>query len=119
MSTFWMVVTAVFGAGGVLARFGMDRLLAASGAGFPWATFGVNLAGSLLAGAVAGWSGFSTEWRQAVLVGLLGGFTTFSAFSLQTFRMIEGGLWVEALLYATLSPALGVALAALGWKLSG
>jgi CrcB protein len=34
--------------------------------------------------------------RQFVIIGLCGGYTTFSAFSLQTFAMINRGDWAMA-----------------------
>ena len=68
--------------------------LARLGPGFPWGTLFVNLAGGLLIGLLAGWfarSGASNEMRLFLAVGVLGGFTTFSAFSLETWLMLERG----------------------------
>ena len=61
---------------------------------FPGAHLIVNLIGGLAIGLLAGWlarSGGSEQMRLFVAVGVLGGFTTFSAFSLETFLMIERG----------------------------
>ena len=119
MSAYFIGMTALFGVCGVLARLGIDRGFAMVGAtGFPWATLAINLVGSFAAGAFGGTSALSAEWRQAIMIGLLGGFTTFSAFSLQSFRMIQAGQSAEAIAYLVLSPVLGVALAAAGWKLT-
>src|SRR3954462_10300933 len=66
--------------------------LARFGPGFPWGTLGVNLAGGLLMGLLAGWlmrAGGSEAIRLFFAVGVLGGFTTFSAFSLEVSLMIE------------------------------
>jgi CrcB protein len=38
--------------------------------------------------------------RAALLIGVLGGFTTFSSFSIETFNLIEDGLWLKAALNA-------------------
>jgi fluoride exporter len=105
-----------FGGGlGALARWGVGlaatRLL---GAGWPWGTLIVNVAGGLamgvLAAVLARSGGAAADgWRLLLGVGVLGGFTTFSAFSLETARMIEGGRWVEAGAYALLSVVLSVA----------
>jgi CrcB protein len=38
--------------------------------------------------------------RAALLIGVLGGFTTFSSFSIETFNLIEDGLWLKATLNA-------------------
>ncbi|MEA3046395.1 MAG: fluoride exporter [Sphingomonadales bacterium] len=68
--------------------------LARFGPGFPWATLIVNLSGGLAMGLLAGWfvrAGGSEQARLLLAVGLLGGYTTFSAFSLETFSLIQRG----------------------------
>ena len=72
------------------------------GPGFPWGTLTVNLAGGLLMGLLAGWlarAGGNEAARLFFAVGVLGGFTTFSAFSLETFLMIERSQYALAALY--------------------
>ncbi len=83
------------------------------GPGFPWATLCVNLLGSLLMGLLAGWlvrAGGSEQARLFLAVGILGGFTTFSAFSLETFLMLERGETAVAAAYVAASVIGGVAL---------
>jgi fluoride exporter len=78
------------------------------GPGFPWGTLAVNLAGGLLIGLLAGWfarAGASETLRLFAAVGVLGGFTTFSAFSLETFLMIERGQPGMAIFYVAASVA--------------
>lgn len=62
-------------------------------AGFPWATFLVNVVGSFLMGIVAAalvpTLGGSAAWRTFLATGILGGFTTFSAFSLDAFELMQ------------------------------
>jgi CrcB protein len=92
-------------------------MLARLGPGFPWWTLTVNLAGGLLMGLLAGWlarGGGSEAGRLFFAVGLLGGFTTFSAFSLETFLMIERSQYGIAALYAGASVIGSVALLFLG-----
>lgn len=101
-----------FGGGtGAWLRFVAGRLVPS--AQFPWATFSVNLLGSLAMGLLAGWlvrGGQASEtWRLALGVGLLGGFTTFSAFSLELVQLAQRDQWLSAALYASLSLAGGVA----------
>src|SRR6266513_885244 len=66
--------------------------------GFPWATLFVNVTGSLLIGFYAALTGpdgrvfAGTRQRQFVMTGICGGYTTFSAFSLETFQLLEGGM---------------------------
>jgi CrcB protein len=81
-------------------------LLAKAGPGFPWGTLFVNLAGGLAIGLLAGWfvrAGANEQMRLFLAVGLLGGFTTFSAFSLETWLMIERGQLGLAALYVAAS----------------
>jgi len=83
------------------------------GPGFPWATLFVNLLGSLLMGLLAGWlvrAGGSEQTRLFLAVGILGGFTTFSAFSLETFLMLQRGELGFAAAYVTASVIGGVFL---------
>jgi fluoride exporter len=77
--------------------------LARLGPGFPWGTLFVNLAGGLLIGLLTGWfvrAGANEAMRLFLAVGVLGGFTTFSAFSLETFLMVERGELGIAIAYA-------------------
>jgi CrcB protein len=87
--------------------------LARLGPGFPWSTLTVNLAGGLAMGLLAGWLGRAGSAEQARLflgVGILGGFTTFSAFSLETWLLIERGQVWPAAAYVSASVLGSVAL---------
>jgi len=91
--------------------------LARFGPGFPWGTLSVNLAGGLLMGLLAGWlvrTGGSEATRLFFAVGVLGGFTTFSAFSLETFLMLERGQFGVAAVYIGASVIGSVAFLFLG-----
>ncbi len=73
---------------------------------FPIGTFVVNVSGCLLIGVLAKFflhSQTELPMRAALIVGFCGGFTTFSAFSLETLGLIQGGEWTRALAYALLS----------------
>ena len=85
---------------------------------FPWGTFAVNVAGSLAIGALAvplleGEAGPHPA-APFLIAGVLGGFTTFSAFSLDTLRLIEAGRIAWALIYVGASVALSLCAGALG-----
>jgi fluoride exporter len=88
--------------------------------GWPWGTFSVNLIGGFAMGLLAAFvlKGSASEGvRLFVGVGILGGFTTFSAFSLEGFRMIQGGQLDLALGYALASVIGSVAALAAGYGL--
>lgn len=76
------------------------------GAGFPWGTLFVNVAGSLVMGLFIGWlvrknaEGSAEALRVFFATGVLGGFTTFSAYSLDVATLWRRGAEGLALGYA-------------------
>jgi CrcB protein len=61
---------------------------------FPWGTFTVNIAGSLILGVVAGaatTTGVPHQVQLLVGTGFCGALTTYSTFSYETLRLIEQG----------------------------
>jgi CrcB protein len=114
---------AVFGLAGVFARYLLGITAAARWpSAWPWGTFAINLSGSFLIGVV--WvlakeqSIISEDLRVGLMVGLLGGYTTFSAYTLETGRLLEDGQSLRALLYFMLSPVLGLGCAMAGLQLT-
>lgn len=113
-----LLLVALGGALGSVARYGAGEMASrfVPGSPWPWATLGVNLVGGLLMGLLAGW--LAVEGQEGVrvfaAVGVLGGFTTFSAFSLETARMIERRELGLAAGYAGLSVVLSVAAVFVG-----
>lgn len=84
----------------------------------PWGTFTVNVIGSLILGVVAGAGAGAglPPWAVTLLgTGFCGALTTFSTFSYETVRLIDGGSWRTASLYVALSVTLGFGGCALGW----
>jgi CrcB protein len=113
-----ILVVAAGGALGSVARYGVGFVVARLfGLGFPWGTLTVNIIGGLAMGVLA--ARVSPEHEQLRLllgVGVLGGFTTFSAFSLETVRLMEQGA-ASAALYVIASLALSVGACWLGHSL--
>ncbi len=107
------IAVALGGAFGALARYLMvGRFELWLGAGFPYGTLTANVMGSFLMGVLIDlmalvWSP-SPDLRALLTVGLLGSFTTFSALSLETLLLFEGGAPGQAALYALASVLLSL-----------
>lgn len=114
MQAFLLV--AAGGAIGSIARYGAGLMVTALGFGvFPWATLAVNIVGGFLMGALVGWAPDSGSTLRVLLgVGALGGFTTFSAFSIETVRMLETNQIGAAMAYVASSVVLSVGACWLG-----
>jgi fluoride exporter len=105
------LIVAAGGALGAVARYGVGRVLPATG--WPWPTLTANIVGGLLMGLLTGWLAFrggaqGESIRLFAAVGVLGGFTTFSAFSLETALMIERRQLALAGGYVAASVALSI-----------
>ena len=83
--------------GGVLRALASLALADRLESGFPWATLFVNVTGSFAIGVYAALSGpdgrlsVGPRQRHFVMTGICGGYTTFSAFSLETLRLLQAG----------------------------
>jgi len=118
-------LVAAGGAVGSAARHGVSVAMSSLAApGSPLAailaTLAVNVTGSFVIGMFAAFAGFQarptppSELQAFVAAGVCGGFTTFSAFSLQTLRLVQDGAWARAGACAIASLVLCVAAAAAG-----
>ena len=93
----WVGVGGVVGA---VARYlvvmGVNGV--AGGSGFPYGTLAVNAVGCFLIGLVVGYAEahrpLSDEVQAFLLIGVLGGFTTFSAFGMDTIRLLRDGAYL-------------------------
>jgi CrcB protein len=77
---------------------------------FPWGTFTVNVAGSLILGAVAGAvAAGAPVWLLTLIgTGLCGALTTFSTFGFETVRLLEDGAVFEAAMNSLASLLVGL-----------
>lgn len=108
-----IVLVAVAGAGGVLARYGLTVWVQSL-----WTVAGINIAGSFLLGLVvhlgAGWD---RSIRDVVGVGFIGGFTTLSTLTTQTVLEIDGGRPGRAFAYLAVNIVGGLVAACTGYLL--
>ncbi len=113
-----LVLVALGGAAGTLARAAIDEGIATPRGAFPWATWIVNVAGCLLVGLVvtASLERFADErWLRPLLAtGFCGGLTTFSSLAVEVDRLVQAGQPLTALVYLTSSAAAGLAATVLG-----
>jgi CrcB protein len=103
------------GAVGAVARAGVSRGLPVHPGSWPWATFSVNIAGTLI---LAWLTTRLTEivaptryWRPLIGTGFCGALTTFSTFQVETTRLARNGHALLALSYAAASIAAGMVAA--------
>lgn len=118
-----LLLLAIAGACGTLARYGLAGLVQRIDGGFfPFGTLAVNALGCLLFGCV--WS-LSEERmlisgadRFVILTGFMGAFTTFSTYAFETTAFLRDSQWVMAGANMVLQNALGIACVFLGFVLA-
>lgn len=104
---------ALGGAAGAVLRH-----LLAMAVGFPWGTLVVNVIGCFAIGIAWVVLAGRAPWHPLLVTGFLGGFTTFSAFTLDTLRLIDGGQVATAFGYVAASVALSLLACAAGLALA-
>jgi fluoride exporter len=114
-----LLLLAVAGAAGTLARFGLGGLVQRIvPSAFPWGTIAVNALGCLLF--CFGWSlaedrlVISGATRTILLVGFMGAFTTFSTFAFETAQLLDDSQWLAAAGNVMLQNVAGIALVLVG-----
>ena len=115
----WVGVGGVVGA---VARYlvvmGVNGV--AGGSGFPYGTLAVNAVGCFLIGLVVGYAEahrpLSDEVQAFLLIGVLGGFTTFSAFGMDTIRLLRDGAYVAGSANVVLQVAVGLGAVVVGLR---
>jgi CrcB protein len=114
-----VLAIAAGGAAGSVLRYWMSAWVhSLAGRDFPYGTLAVNVVGCLLMGFLfvlfVERLGSDSVVRAGILIGVLGGFTTFSSFSIETFNLLEDGLWLRAGVNAATSLLLCLAATWLG-----
>ena len=117
-----LLLIAVFGAVGTLARYGLQGLIQVRvGSTFPWGTLLINLTGCFFLGLIGQMMlnrmMVSSELRVAIAVGFFGGYTTFSSFGWEAAKMLEAGEWLRSMTYVAASVVLGLLLSVAGIRL--
>ncbi|WP_458111377.1 CrcB family protein [Arthrobacter sp. R1-13] len=119
------LLVGLFGMVGALLRFAVDTLFAHrtdSRSHWPWATFMVNMTGSLIIGlslGITGRLGLGPELQAGLATGLAGGLTTFSSWTTATVRLVSEQRFGAAALNVTANLLAGLAAAGVGIMLAG
>lgn len=117
------VLVALAGAGGALTRFGLDGAIKLRWpTTFPWATFVINVTGSLLLGFLTGLVLFHdapSDLKVIAGTGFCGGYTTFSTASFEVVRLIQQRRVGLAALAGAGTVLLTMAAAAVGLAVAG
>lgn len=102
---FSVLQVALGGALGASARYLLGLMVA-----FPFGTLTVNAVGSLLMGVayVSLTQKGLDKWSLFLMTGFLGGFTTFSAFSLDTLKLVDAEKLSAASMYVIASVVLSL-----------
>jgi fluoride exporter len=71
-----------------------------TGGGLPWGTFAINMSASFLVGLtfalIIERAALPAQLRAPVMIGFLGAYSTFSTLMLESWRLIEDGAWLLA-----------------------
>jgi CrcB protein len=118
-----ILLIAVFGALGTLARYGLQGVVQFRlGGAFPYGTLLINLTGCFFLGLIGQFTlnrmVISPDMRMAIAVGFFGGYTTFSSFGWETAKMLEDGEWLRATTYVGASVVIGLLLSVAGIRLA-
>lgn len=113
VSALFVVCAALGGVTRFLAEYYLPPV---GSSGFPRATLLVNTAGSFILGLVWNAPG---DARLVAGTAFCGALTTFSGVALQLMRRARAGSTGQAITYAVVTVALGIAAATVGLRISG
>ena len=118
-----ILLIALFGAAGTLARYGLQTFVHGRSDGiFPYGTLIINLTGCFFLGLLGQFllnhTVLPEEWRLAIGIGFFGGYTTFSSFGWETAKLLEKGEILHAATYVGASVVAGLLLSVAGIRLA-
>ena len=103
---------------GAISRHLIEKRYIFSETGFPINTFLINIVGSLMLGVVltAGVARFvrNEKFKLGITVGFISSFTTFSTFTLEAMKLIDGDFTGRAVQYVLISLIAGLFAVRLG-----
>lgn len=108
-----VAAVAAGGALGATARYALSHAVGTPSSGFPWATFAVNVSGSLLLGLLL--TLVAERWAPTRLLrplagtGFCGAYTTWSTFMVDTELLVKNGHVTVAAIYLAASVLAGLA----------
>jgi fluoride exporter len=116
LASYKMILLVIGGAIGTYARFELGRWIQTQAwtQGFPYGTLFINISGSFLLGVIAAvvqehLAPEHHHWYLVFGTGFCGGYTTFSAFELETYKLVQDGSWWLAGIYVVGSVVAGFA----------
>lgn len=105
---------------GAMLRLSISSVSSSAGLPFFTGTFLVNMCGAFFAGFILfRINSDSGHKKDFLITGLLGTFTTFSMLSYEQFMLLVTGDYILFIVYLVINLSGGLALASMGWKLSG
>lgn len=108
-----LLLLALGGAAGTVSRYAVGGWVSdLTGGQWPWGTFVVNVSGSFVLGLLFALSIerdlLPAEIRGPLMIGFLSAYTTFSTLMLESWRLVEGGAVLAALLNVLGSSVVGI-----------
>jgi fluoride exporter len=96
------IFVGVGGFVGALTRYFLDRRVTQwTGGTLPWGTFVINMTASFLVGLmfalIVERAALPAQLRAPLMIGFLGAYSTFSTLMLESWRLVEDGAWLIAM----------------------
>jgi len=108
-----LILLGIAGGLGTIARYGLGKWI--NFEHFPFVTLCINSFGSLFLGYLfIKYAEQNSQWYLALGVGFCGGFTTFSAFSLELYKMLTSENYLHFAMYLSATVLFGILCVVLG-----